>query len=248
MHYYQHHIGDFMRDTANLNDHQLATYLRMLWAYYDSELPIRGDFEDIAFAMRSDDKTVRLLLRHYFKEAEDGWHHSRCDKEIADYHAKAEKARNSANARWGNANGMRTHSDRKATATVSDANQEPITNKEESPKGDLPSAAKPAAADPCPHQEIIDLYHELCPAGRQVREWTPARAQTLRTRWREKPARQSIEWWRRFFGYVSESDFLMGRVIGKDGRSFEVSLDWLIAPKNFVKVIEGTYHNQKENA
>lgn len=85
MHYYQHHIGDFIRDTANLNDHQVATYLRMLWAYYDSEKPISGELEDIAFAMRSDEKTVRLLLRHYFKEAEDGWHHTRCDKEIAEY-------------------------------------------------------------------------------------------------------------------------------------------------------------------
>lgn len=127
MHYYQHHIGDFIRDTANLNDHQLATYLRMLWVYYDTEKPIAGDLDDLAFAMRSDAATVRLLLRHYFQESAEGWRHTRCDKEISDYHSKAEKARQSANARWSNAKGMRTHSDRIASEQKIDANQEPIT-------------------------------------------------------------------------------------------------------------------------
>ena len=131
MHYYQHHIGDFIKDTTHLDDHQLATYLRMLWAYYTSESPISGDFEDVAFAMRTDEKTVRLLLRHFFTETPDGWHHTRCDKEIADYHSKAEKARNSANARWKNADAMRTHSDRNSDAPVFDANQEPRTKNQE---------------------------------------------------------------------------------------------------------------------
>ena len=131
MHYYQHHIGDFIKDTTHLDDHQLATYLRMLWAYYTSESPISGDFEDVAFAMRTDEKTVRLLLRHFFTETPDGWHHTRCDKEIADYHSKAEKARNSANARWKNADAMRTHSERTTDAPVFDANQEPITKNQE---------------------------------------------------------------------------------------------------------------------
>lgn len=103
MHYYQHHIGDFIKDTANLNDHQLATYLRMLWSYYSEERPLGKNLEDLAFAMRSDEKTIGLILRHYFKEAEDGWHHGRCDREIADFHTKKDKAAASANARWKNA-------------------------------------------------------------------------------------------------------------------------------------------------
>ena len=131
MHYYQHHIGDFIKDTTHLDDHQLATYLRMLWAYYTSESPISSDFEDVAFAMRTDEKTVRLLLRHFFTESPDGWHHTRCDKEIADYHEKAEKAQKAANARWSNAKAMRTHTERNANEPVFDANQEPRTNNQE---------------------------------------------------------------------------------------------------------------------
>jgi len=117
-----------------------------------------------------------------------------------------------------------------------------------SPDGDVATADETAEADPCPHQAIIALYHELCPVGRQVREWTPARAQALRSRWREKPSRQNLDWWRRFFEYVSKSDFLMGRVNTAGKRPFEVSLDWLVKSENFVKVIEGKFENSKEAA
>jgi uncharacterized protein YdaU (DUF1376 family) len=131
MFYYQHHIGDFIKDTVNLDDHQLTTYLRMLWVYYTEEKPFSNEVDDIAFAVRSDEKTVRLLLRHFFEKGVDKWHHNRCDREISEYHSKSEKARNSANARWNNANAMRTHSERNANATIFYANQEPRTNNQE---------------------------------------------------------------------------------------------------------------------
>lgn len=131
MFYYQHHIGDFIKDTANLDDHQLATYLRMLWNYYTSEKPLTTEIDDLAFAVRSDEKTVRLLLRHFFNESPEGWAHNRCDREIAEYHNKSEKARNSANARWKNTIAMRTHNERNAIEPVFDANQEPRTNNQE---------------------------------------------------------------------------------------------------------------------
>lgn len=131
MFYYQHHIGDFIKDTSNLDDHQLAAYLRMMWVYYTEEKPLADDVDDIAFAVRSDEKTVRLLLRHFFQKVGNEWHHNRCDREIAEYHGKSEKARNSANARWKNANAVQTHSERNANEPVFDANQEPITKNQE---------------------------------------------------------------------------------------------------------------------
>jgi len=155
MHYYQHHIGDFIKDTTHLDDHQLATYLRMLWSYYTSESPISGDFEDVAFAMRTDEKTVRLLMRHFFTETPDGWHHTRCDKEIAEYHSKAEKARNSANARWKNADAMRTHSERNSSATVFDANQEPITNNHKPVKEKATVVATPHGVSDSVWQDFV---------------------------------------------------------------------------------------------
>jgi hypothetical protein len=99
-----------------------------------------------------------------------------------------------------------------------------------------------AIVGPCPQQQIIDLYHRILPMGRVVREWTPARGQALRTRWRESAKRQQLEWWEKFFRYVSESRFLTGQASSHDRRPFEVSLDWLVKSENMAKVIEGAYH------
>jgi uncharacterized protein YdaU (DUF1376 family) len=134
MHYYPHHIGDFIKDTSNLNDHQLATYLRMIWSYYASEKPYENDCERIAFAMRSDAQTVGLILQHYFNLVDGVWRHSRCDRELDAFHGKSEKSRAAANARWKNAKGMRPHSECNADVKVSDANQEPRTNNQDKAK------------------------------------------------------------------------------------------------------------------
>lgn len=116
-----------------------------------------------------------------------------------------------------------------------------------SPDGDVGKTAGAVVAD-CPQQQIIDLYHRLLPMGRQVRDWTPARASALRARWRDKPARQKLEWWERFFAYCAESDFLTGKVNSPGRKPFVLSLDWLVKAENMTKVIEGAYENEREAA
>ena len=96
------------------------------------------------------------------------------------------------------------------------------------------------AADPCPHQEIIQLYHDHLPMMPVVREWNASRQTKLRARWKEKADRQSLDWWAQFFAYVAESDFLCGRT----AKPFVCNLEWLITPTNFAKVIEGNYENR----
>ena len=98
--------------------------------------------------------------------------------------------------------------------------------------------------DFCPHNDIIALYAKKLPMGTQVREWTAARQQMLKARWREKPERQSLDWWEHFFGYVAESDFLTGKVSSRGSRPFTVSLPWLCKSENFAKVLEGQYENK----
>ena len=128
MHYYQHHIGDFVRDTARLTDTQCMAYLRLIWMYYNTEKPLPDDPEGLAFQVGASEQDVRLILKHYFEIDGDLYRHKRCDKGIADYHSKKEKAAKSANARWSNASAMRTHTERTANERVLDANQEPRTN------------------------------------------------------------------------------------------------------------------------
>lgn len=103
-------------------------------------------------------------------------------------------------------------------------------------------------ADNCPHQQIIDLYHKTLPTGRQVREWTPARQAALRSRWRENPKRQNLDWWGRYFAYCAQSKFLTGQTHSPGRRPFELSLDWLVKSENMAKVIEGAYHESETEA
>lgn len=96
----------------------------------------------------------------------------------------------------------------------------------------------------CPHAEILKLWAHHLPMARQPSDWTPARQAALRTRWREKKNRQNVEWWSRFFAYLSESDFLTGKTSSGGRRPFELSLDWVLKSANFLKCIEGAYHSE----
>jgi hypothetical protein len=98
------------------------------------------------------------------------------------------------------------------------------------------------ADNACPHQEIIALYHEHLPMLTQVRSWTNARANLLKTRWREDVRRQNLDYWERMFKYIAKSDFLTG----KDGK-WSADLEWIIKEANFVKILEGKYENKGES-
>jgi hypothetical protein len=100
---------------------------------------------------------------------------------------------------------------------------------------------KKSGPPPCPHLKIIDLYHEILPELTEVRVWEGDRERKLAARWKGGAERQSLDWWRTFFGSVRDMPFLMGERAGRDGRAFTCTLEWLVSPRNFAKVIEGNY-------
>lgn len=107
----------------------------------------------------------------------------------------------------------------------------------------------------CPHQRIIALYHEKLPELAAVKVWTATRKKHLQARWRErwqsgkyKTLDDGILYWERLFTHIrADCDWLMGRVPVKDGRAFMASLDWLIKPQNFAKIIEGNYDRREQD-
>jgi uncharacterized protein YdaU (DUF1376 family) len=98
MHYYQHHIGDFIKATARLSDTQAMGYLRLLWMYYDSEKPLKPEVKVLAFQIGASVEETEMLLESFFWLAENGWHHTRCDKEIAEYREFLNKKSNAGKA------------------------------------------------------------------------------------------------------------------------------------------------------
>ena len=255
MHYYQHHIGDFLKDAGHLSNEQMGIYLRMIWRYYLDEKPLEDDCESIAFAMRSDEKTVRLILRHFFVFQDGFWYHKRCDAEISRYHGKSQKARNSAIARWENANALRTQTECSANATKNDANQEPITNNHKPiEEGTNVPVGKPDKLPRCDKQAIVDLYHEVLPELPRVRLMNSQRERAIAGLWKfvltskradGQPRAQdeagAMEWIRAYFTRARSNDFLMGkgsRASGHEG--WVCDFDFLLTEKGKKQVIEKT--------
>lgn len=131
MNYYEHHLGDYLRDTVHLSMLEDAAYRRLLDAYYTREGALPVDARECCKLARAATKAerdaVRRVLEQFFQLEEDGYHQRRADAEIARFKDKQRKARASAAAGWsqrkaqsgGNANadanasapGMRTHSE-----------------------------------------------------------------------------------------------------------------------------------------
>jgi hypothetical protein len=112
-----------------------------------------------------------------------------------------------------------------------------IENNTTAPTADAVAGVK--SVSDCPHQDIINLYHEKCPTLRKVKVWSGEREKHLRARWRQAEKHQSLEFWASYFEYVAASDFLIG-----NAGSFSADLEWLVKPSNFIKVVEGKYDNR----
>ena len=111
-------------------------------------------------------------------------------------------------------------------------------NKEKKEEETYMSVSK--KTDSCPHQEIINLYHELLPELPRVVKWTDKRKAHLKTCWAEE-SRQTLEWWREYFAdHVRTSDFLMGRT----DLQFVCNLEWLTMESRLIKILEGNYKNR----
>jgi len=131
MHYYPHHIGDFLRDTVSLTPQESYFYLRLIWLYYESEKPLPNDTETLAFKIgaRGQEDCLSLLLRTFFRYESDlnSYTHQRIDAEIRKYQRKAESARGANQIRW------TLEKDKKSdlnsdTDQILTNNQQPITN------------------------------------------------------------------------------------------------------------------------
>ena len=105
---------------------------------------------------------------------------------------------------------------------------------------------------PCPHKRSIEVYEAILPELPRVRVWRAQQGADLRARWREKlregkfsDENSGVDYFRRFFGYVRRSEFLMGRRSGRDGRTFRNCLAWMVKAKNFDGIVDGKYHDQE---
>ena len=136
MHYYQHHIGDFIKDTSFLTNEEVGIYLKLLWLYYDTEQPLPNSIFELSMKVNARDRqeVISGILDMYFTLQNEEWHHKRCDKEISFYKqqletaSKAGKASAAKRALNKNSTVVERSLDSCSTVVQPTNNQEPITN------------------------------------------------------------------------------------------------------------------------
>jgi uncharacterized protein YdaU (DUF1376 family) len=136
MHYYQHHIGDFIKDTSFLTNEEVGIYLKLLWLYYDTEQPLPNSIFELSMKVNARDQqeTLQGILEMFFSMENNMWHHKRCDKEISFYKqqletaSKAGKASAAKRALNRNSTGVERALDSGSTVVQPTNNQQPITN------------------------------------------------------------------------------------------------------------------------
>ena len=95
MQYYQFNIADYKKDTSHLTTLEHGIYRQLLDFYYLEEKPIPKETEWVIRRLRlgsdSDILALNNVLNDFFTLENDGYHQSRCDADIINYHEQAEK-------------------------------------------------------------------------------------------------------------------------------------------------------------
>lgn len=164
MHYYEHNIGDYRRDTAHLSLLEHGIYRQLLDTYYLSEQPIPREtqqvFRRLCAITEEEQKAVILVLNDFFTATEDGWIHKRCDAMIDAYHQKANTSR--SNGKLGGRPkktqqvilGSETETQAKANITLT---KEPLTNNLDKEKIEKKKSATRLPQDWQPSDEDVQF-------------------------------------------------------------------------------------------
>jgi len=96
-----------------------------------------------------------------------------------------------------------------------------------------------------PAASMAAAWNRLVPSLAKIQGLAGARARSARARWQDLGS--NLADWEAFLQRIEASDFLTGRVPGRDTRRFTATFDWCIIPSNAHKIREGKYDNPKPN-
>ena len=165
MFYFQHHVGDYRRDTGHLTLLEHGIYRQLIDLYYITEKPLDASAMRLVCVRTADEEQAyKRVLADFFHEHNGKYFHKRCDFEISRYKDKSSKATDSAKKRWKKIKGL---PDAKALPTqwYRDANgmltKEPINpiTKEPNKPIKTPLSGKPDASDELKSQAIEILEY-----------------------------------------------------------------------------------------
>jgi uncharacterized protein YdaU (DUF1376 family) len=229
MHYFQFNIGDYASHTRHLSLMEDLAYRRLLDLYYLRDGQLYGNESEVArqIGMRDHVDDVRQVLIDFFILDVDGkWMHHRCDAEITHFRQKSEKASNAGKA------SAERRSNVRSTDVQPTNNQEPITKNQQP---ELSSNEDMSSGDDLTVDDVIQAWNDLADdAGlARVAKVTPQRRKQIQARIKEYDADD----WSKAMGAIYRSKFLRG----ENDRGWKADFDFLLQPKSFIKLVEGSY-------
>lgn len=227
--------------------------------------------EDVASALDLETDQVSAIVEAMQRRVLDGDKVAGWDKrQVSREDGAAERSK-----AWREAEKAKKQTQLSATErnrTQTERNQTPdkeeIREEEKKDKHPTDAPARPMAEPPllalvgdaipkpptCPHLEILALWAEVLPGMPQhdPERWRGPKALHLGIRWKETAVAkrwddksQGLAYFRKLFGYVARSEFLVGRAPTMNGkRPFVIELEWLVILSNWDKVHEGKYHEE----
>lgn len=93
-----------------------------------------------------------------------------------------------------------------------------------------------------PYQEILNLYHEVLINNPKVAIFSDKRKRSVKKLYNHHDKHKNLDWWKLYFERIQTSQFLTGQIEGNGRKPFKADFDWILNIDNFVKIVEGKYH------
>lgn len=201
------YTSDFLTGTAFFTDEQRGQYIRLLCEQHQNGHIPENHMVSICFSLASP------VVKKFSKDSDGNYYNERMEEEI-------EKRRHFLDTRY--FNGKKGGRPQKPN---SKPNNEPTENLREDDN-----------ENGIDYENVIELYHELCPKMQRVLVLNKTRRGHINARFAEFGLSKITEVLR----LAGESDFLNG----KNDRAWKADFEWLMRPENFIKVLEGKYQNK----
>lgn len=241
---------DFTADTASWPPEAVGSLIRLMnYQWHNGSIPY-DQRHAARIAGCHDGEQWREIWKTYL---EDKFEHlnplslvnKRLHREYIRLSKKNEQAKKAAEKRWRNQTSSAdadadAHADAHAVS-MRTKNKEQGTRKK-------PTTTSPT--ERVPHQAIVDLYHEHCPALPKVKVINNKRQAALRARWKtfsvEVQGKErhfnNLETWERYFKFITNNcPFLLGQ----NDRSWVANFDFCIRETAMVGVFENKYVERK---
>lgn len=258
--YMQLYVADYLADTGHLTTEEHGAYLLLLFSYWQTGKPLRANrLASVARMQPERWKEIEPTIREFFHVAQGEWVHFRVEADLESVANKQKKnseaGKASAKARAlakqalaeGDSTDVPTDVEQTYQRNVNHTDTDTDTDKEKIKSScDLPSKPRDEKPEPrIDYASILKSFQDRLPALPQPRDLTDTRKKKIRSIVKRGGKYAQPDFFDRYFKYVSESDFLMGRT-AKPWNG--CCIDWLINPTNFQKIVEGNYHKDQANA